>query len=322
MRAPTVALVALLTAGCSAAPAATTPASITVSPHIPTAEPSPSSMPEPPSTDLGSAAWSTKAAGGGVWIQVDPPVDQLVKVDTATGEPTVTIDQGRGIGTDGTEVWVALGPGGLAKIDPGTGETLLAVSVPGEASYAALGAGSVWSTHGRDIGRWDTTTGELLAIIEVDGSEVTELLFAHDALWLTVKDDGVVVRVDPSTNEVVATIRTGAGAHGMAADENGLWVTNYRANTVSRIDPATNEVVATISGVGSGVGIAAGEGAIWVSTQREGIARIDPATDASQPVVDLPFEWNYGLAYDNGALWVSSVDRGLVYRIELVALDG
>ena len=59
-------------------------------------------------------------------------------------------------------------------------------------------------------------------------------------------------------------------------DGSGVWVTHYRGGTVSRIDPASNEVVATIEGVGSGVGIDAGGGAIWVSTQGLGISRIDP----------------------------------------------
>jgi YVTN family beta-propeller protein len=259
-------------------------------------------------------------AGGGVWIQVDPPVDQLVKVDTETGQPTVRIDGGRGIGTDGTDVWVALGPRGLAKIDPATGETLLAV--PAYADYAAVGAGSVWTEHERGVGRWDTATGESLAAIPLDVAEVTELLFAHDSIWITAKEEGVVVRIDPASNEVVATIETGAGAHGMAADETGVWVTNYQGNSVSRIDAATNEVVATIDGVGSGVGIAAGGGAIWVSRQGVGISRIDPATNKAEPVVSLLGQWNYGLAYDDGGLWVTSVEKRLVYRVELEASGG
>ena len=337
-----IGLVAMLAAGCSAAFAPTAPARTSgiAEPHTAepspgstvanppssgaaeprTAEPSPGITPaDPPSTDLGASAWSVKAVGGGVWIQVDPPVDQLVKVGTETGEPTVMIDGGRGIGTDGVEVWVALGPDGLAKIDAATGETLL--TVPADASYAALGSGSVWATHGDGIGRWDTATGELPATIPVDVTEVTELLFAHDSVWITAKEDAVVLRIDPSSNEVVATIETGLGAHGLAAEENALWVTNYRANSVSRIDPATDEVVATIAGVGSGVGIAAAEGAIWASVRGVGIARIDTATDEAQLIVELPGQWNYGLAYDSGTLWVTSVERGLVYRIELDQLD-
>lgn len=318
-------VVGVATAGCSAPPVGPgTPGATGSSPTTDATEataPDPTPVPTPsgpPSRYLGGAAWSTKVAGGGAWIQVDPPVDQVVKVDSLTGEPTVKIDAGRSIGTDGSEVWVARGPAGLVKVDPNTGEELLAVQ--GGGSYAAVGGGSVWSLHDGGIGRWNTTTGELLAVIAIDVAEVTELLFAHGALWVTAKEDGLVLRIDPATNAVVATIESGPGAHGLAADENGLWVTNYRANSVSRIDPGTNEVVATIEGVGSGVGIAAGGGATWVSTQGEGISRIDPATNEAELVVDLPFEWNYGVAYDDGVLWISSVEKKLVYRVGLADL--
>jgi virginiamycin B lyase len=225
---------------------------------------------------------------------------------------TATIDGGRGIGTDGTDVWVALGARGLVKVDPATGDTLL--EIPANATYAAVGGGSVWSTHEGGIGRWDAASGELLGVIPVDVIEVTELLFAHGALWVTAKEDWSVLRIDPESNEVTATIQTGAGAHGLAADVNAVWVTNYRENSVSRIDPATNAVVATIQGVGSGVGIAAGGDAIWVSTQSQGISRIDPATNEAVLVVELP-GWNYGVAYADRELWISSVEEGVVYRV-------
>src|SRR4051812_15380858 len=67
-----------------------------------TSTPSAATPDLPASIDLGAPAWSAVYGFGGVWIQVDPPVDQIVKVDEASGAVTLTIDGGRGaaIGPD------------------------------------------------------------------------------------------------------------------------------------------------------------------------------------------------------------------------------
>ena len=266
--------------------------------------------------DLGAAAWSTKLGFGGVWVQVDPPVDQMIKVDVATGEIAMVIDGAIGVTFTDDGVWVAMpAQQELHKLDPASGETLL--TVPGGGAYLASGAGSVWAVRVR---RADSASRPRIRredCRDIDrGPELTDIAVDDDGAWVTAKEDGKVFRIDPSTNQVVAEIETGAGAHGIVIDGSGVWVTNYRENSVSRIDPATNEVVATIDDVGSGVGITAGDGAIWVSTQGHGVSRIDPETNTAALVVELS-EWNYGVAFAAGELWISSVDRELVYRVAI-----
>lgn len=270
----------------------------------------------PPSVELGGSAWSTVHGFGGAWIQVDPPVDQLVKVDEASGEITLRIDGGRGVAVADDAVWVVVDGVETRKMDPMTGEVLVVVQTP-DANYVTVGAGSVWVPAPGGISRIDPSTGDLVVTIPVE-DEVTDLVATDDAVWLTHKDAGTVTRIDAATNTVVAEILTGAGAHDLAVGDDAIWITNYRANTVSRIDPATNTVVATLEGVGSGVGIEAGGDSIYVSTQYKGISRIDPATNVATPIAAFP-EWNYGVAYGDGELWVSSVDEGLVYRLDLPA---
>lgn len=267
-----------------------------------------------PSVELGSAAWSTVYGFGGAWIQVDPPVDQLVKVDAASGTVTLTVDGGTGAAIAEDAVWVTVGGRETRKLDPGTGEVLLTATTP-SAYYVSVGAGAVWVPAEGGIVRIDPESGAIVATIPIAAEAVTDLAAADDAVWVTDKNGGRVFRVDAATNTVVAEIETGAGAHDLAIDEHGVWVTNYRANTVSRIDPATNEVVATIEGVGSGVGISAGDGAIWVSTKGRGISRIDPASNEAVGVAELS-GWSYGVAYGDDELWVSSVDKELVYRLD------
>jgi YVTN family beta-propeller protein len=51
----------------------------------------------------------------------------------------------------------------------------------------------------------------------------------------------------------------------VATGFGSVWVTNYDDGTVSRVDPATNEVVATIEVGRHPDHIAAGEGGVWVA---------------------------------------------------------
>ena len=270
-------------------------------------------VPPPPSVELGGAAWSAKSGFGAVWIQVDPPVDQIVKVDEATAEVVLSID-GTGVAIGDGVLWVANGPAGeVYKMDPVTGEVLLTTAAP-DAYYVAVGAGAVWAPNPSGVSRLDPTTGAVIATIPV--AAVTDLIATDEAVWVTDKEAGTVTRIDPTSNTVVAEITTAAGAHALAATDGAVWVTNYRANSVSRIDPATNTVVATIDGVGSGVGIDNGDGRVFVSTQGVGISSIDPITNDVTPLASFP-EWNYGLAYsDTGELWITSVDNAKVYHLD------
>ncbi len=70
----------------------------------------------------------------------------------------------------------------------------------------------------------------------------------------TPKKPGSTVSViDLATMKVAATIKTGAGAHGVVIDREGrhAFVTNTFANTVSVIDIAARKVVSTVA-VGNG----------------------------------------------------------------------
>jgi virginiamycin B lyase len=272
----------------------------------------------PPSVMLGGDAWGAVYGFGGVWVQVDPPVDQVVKVDEVTGKVAVRIDRGRTAAIAQDAVWVATGSE-TQKIDPITGKVLLTSQTPG-ASYVTVGAGGVWVSNPDGVTRLDPVTGAAVARTALDVSEVTEVAASGDAVWVSDKVGGTVTRIDPATNDVVARMRTGYGAHHMVIDDHGVWIANYKANTVSRIDPATNRVVATIDDVGSGVGITSDGESVYVSTKYQGISRIDPGTNTASPVAELA-EWNYGLAYGNGELWVTSVDQERVYRMDAASLD-
>jgi YVTN family beta-propeller protein len=262
------------------------------------------------SVDLGAAAWRTTYGFDAVWIQVDPPVDQLIKVDAASGEITLRLDGATSAAVADDAMWVTVAGETTRKIDPVTGDVLASASTPGS-YYVAVGAGAVWVPDSVGVTRIDPASGGIVATIPVEGG-VSDLYVADDAVWITQKDAGNLLRIDPTTNLLVASLHTGAGAHAIAVDEHGVWVANYRAGTVSRVDPSTNTVIATIDRVGSGVGLTSGNGSIYASQRGVGIFSIDPVTNEATLIAST-HDWNYGLSYGNGALWISSVDAGKLF---------
>ena len=126
-------------ATASTLPASPPPDVTSTDPGPSTAAPSPA-----PLSVIWAHRWSAVYGFGGVWIQVDPPVDQFVKVDEVSGAVTLTIDAGPGAAIAGDAVWVTVGGAETRKIDPVTGEVLLVVATPGASTspWAQVPSGS------------------------------------------------------------------------------------------------------------------------------------------------------------------------------------
>jgi hypothetical protein len=84
---------------------------------------------------------------------------------------------------------------------------------------------------------------------------VTPLLVAvgSDAVWVAGSDssgDGTLVRIDPATNDVVASIELPYVPRAIAVSDEGVWTVGDGQPTdgaLSRVDPATNAVIANIA---------------------------------------------------------------------------
>jgi DNA-binding beta-propeller fold protein YncE len=311
----TVSLVVLVAGACAAAPPGATRSAPGSSPSMATAlgtaKPAfQRTATTPPVAivrefDAGGAGWGMTKAGGALWIQVDPPVDAIVRIDVESGAAAPAIPGGTDAKFGAEGLWVACCDG-MARVDPATGKETLRVGLDGA---FALADGWVWTLSGAGLQRLDPATGKSVgkpvASDPEDCRAWKDLIVAFDSAWLACKE-GKVVRIDASSG-TMTSIATGSGAHTLAVTEEAVWVTNYQANSVSRIDAETNEVV-TIEDAGSGVGIATGGGSVWAST-RTGIARIDPTTAAIVDTVDLGPGSYYELVWDDGIIWVSTRGR-------------
>ena len=125
------------------------------------------------------------------------------------------------------------------------------------------------------------------------------------AVWQTDWQRDALVRIDPVTDKVVATIPVGSGPAGVAVTAGAVWVADEHDGAMTRVDPKTNRVVATIPIGGAGDGgpqiMTAGPGGVWVDFPRLGsVVRIDSATNKVGLLVPL----DGPVASDGTQVWI------------------
>jgi YVTN family beta-propeller protein len=151
------------------------------------------------------------------------------------------------------------------------------------------------------------------------GSQPTALTVDEDAVWVANSGDGTVSRIDPATDQLVATIDVG-GQHSnidITSVDGAVWVTTA-GDLVQRIDSESNEVVATLD-VPAPIHPATGFDAVWVSDYDAGsVTRIDPATNEVAATIPVPGSEPHGIAILDDSVWVAMDDTGDVVRIDPV----
>ena len=186
-------------------------------------------------------------------------------------------------------------------------EPFRTIHVGGAPDRVVIGAGAVWVGDGGRISRIDPTTER---IERVPGA-ATPIAVGAGALWARAFDSvHTIVRIDPATNQVVATIDLGVDPGTIAVDGTDVWVADP-AGTVVRIDATSNTVRARIWIGSLTFGIAAGPDVVWVSgrsfdDRHAMLWRVDPATNAVVATITTPV--NCGtLAVDAGVTWVECI---------------
>jgi YVTN family beta-propeller protein len=130
--------------------------------------------------------------------------------------------------------------------------------------------------------------------------------------------DGSVQRVDPKTQQIVATIPSGVAntEGGITAGEGSIWMPSDAAGVLSRIDPATNKVVSKISIPPDSFTAAFDGGSVWItSTKNNLLTRVDAKTEkvvAKIPTGPSPRFLATGL----GGVWTLNQGDGSVTRVD------
>ncbi|HJW20969.1 MAG TPA: hypothetical protein VJ506_00920 [Candidatus Limnocylindrales bacterium] len=149
------------------------------------------------------------------------------------------------------------------------------------------------------------------------GQGITGAAFGEGSVWVTSATG--VIRIDPSTNAIIATVDLGPHPTRIAFGAGAVWVTITGGGQVARIDPGSNVVTARIPVGTQPVGITFAEGSAWVAVrQDQQLVRIDPATNRVSATVALALA-PLNVEATPGVIWVTS-DRGSGFSAESALL--
>ena len=131
--------------------------------------------------------------------------------------------------------------------------------------------------------------------------------------------DDELYRVDPGSNDVLASIDIGRPGAGVAAGKEGVWVVTGGGD-LQQIDTGTNRVRRSVPGIPRATGLALGGGFVWVSDAIQGVVyRVDPDSEQVD-TIHLPGGAD-GIAADATGVWVMDRSSGSVVRIDPTSED-
>ena len=328
-----VALLALAVAACAGPPPSGSPTAAVPPSPSPTTASADASASAPidivaagaTRIDLtGEPDW-VAVAGGSAWVAV---TGGIRRIDAATGEldglvpvPGV-ICLAMDVGLD--SLWAgSCDRHLLARIDPlvGSLDTPF-IDLPVDALQAE---GSVGVGEG---GAWLVSTDHELLFLNPITNRVDDRWPLPDgaaavraglgAVWVTVADEGELLRMDPADPRTARSIVVGEGPRFLAIGEDAVWVMNQADGSVSRV-AADGSVVATVKVSDAPIGggdIAVGGGIVWVRTEQDLVVGIDAATNEVSHRYGPP-SGSGSVATDGDVVWVTAHDTSSLWRLPL-----
>ena len=136
------------------------------------------------------------------------------------------------------------------------------------------------------------------------------------SVWIGRNDRQAVLRLDPASGRVTATIPVGFHVFNLAADATSVWVVSFEDNMLARIDATTNAVTLRESLLHAPSGVLIDDGSVWISRSGNAtVVRLDAITGAQEAEVavggrPLP------LAAGAGSIWVRNEQDSTVSRID------
>jgi streptogramin lyase len=125
-----------------------------------------------------------------------------------------------------------------------------------------------------------------------------------------------LLRIDPSTNELVAAIAMPQPLDQIIAGPEAVWVSGFDprvGGVIYRINPATGEVSDVIEDAGAPMAL--GDGVLWASrhdakAEESSLLRLAAATGRVEAVVPLPITFpSFDVEVGEGSVWVRSSEQ-------------
>lgn len=143
------------------------------------------------------------------------------------------------------------------------------------------------------------------------------MVSAARSIWAAEPDASEVVRLDPTSGQIIERIPVAGTPSALTAGGGAVWVTSVPGPKVDRIDPVTDSVTLSIPLAGARASaVAFGFGLLWVAdTTDETLLGFDPLTGALRHSFPLDIQPS-ALAVGAGAIWAADYGAGLVARID------
>jgi virginiamycin B lyase len=230
--------------------------------------------------------------------------------------PTAIVASPSASATAGAQSSASIPPGAqiAARID---------VGVSDGPRWFASDNRSLWVHQDSSLVRLDLATSAIAGQVLTNPIDYGYATTGAGALWQTDFDRDVLLRIDPATGKVVASIPlpVGSAPEGVAVTPGAVWVADHHGGAITRVDPKTNRVVATIpigpTGADGPLTMAAVPKGVFVDVPNMGsMVRIDPATNkvAGLSLPDGP------VASDGAEVWIG-VGAGPNGLPEVVRVD-
>ena len=213
-------------------------------------------------------------------------------------------------------VWVSNRPtNSVHRLDPKSDKFVTVTVGTSPCSGLAAGFGSIWVPNcgdrtgaGKSVSRVDMKTNTVIATLPIGPAQSEGgVATGGGSFWMVSDQKGILSRVDPATNKVIAEITVPEKSAAVNFGEDAAWVTTPGANQLTKVDAKTNQVVATIE-VGKGPRfLTVGAGSVWTLNQGDGtISRVDGKTGKLIANIEAGIPGGGGeIAFGEGFVWVT-----------------
>jgi sugar lactone lactonase YvrE len=285
-----------------------------------------------------SAAPTPAASATAVATAIAPsPVESIsaLSASVVSSTPLDIFPDGPAVGSNALWYWDGEA-GRVVRLDATDGRAVATIAIgdPNVGPYGtpktvAAAGDIVWVTDPSkySVVRIDPKTNTVVspifleAVINGTGATASIVPFGlaidGSALWVSDFDQGVVIRVDPSSKSVTNVVTGLDHPEGIAVGFGSIWVVEHRTGTIARIDRTTATVTDRIALPGTGDqavcgmcvdNVMAGHDSVWVPLNfGHGVARIDPTTNAVSATISLDGDADT-VAEGNGAIWSAAWD--------------
>jgi streptogramin lyase len=227
--------------------------------------------------------YAIAAGEGAVWaVERGSSVHRFPPAGAAS--TPFTVGESAYLWTAAGSVWVADDVSSeLVRWDPAARRVVAEIPTGSGTSALVVAGSRGWFLDHRDatLQALDVGANTARVLTRLPGDAPERLVLAFGSLWVTGRGTDLL-RVDPNTGAVLATVDVGAGAIDLVASAESIWVfapTDAddrrgwpQLERMLRVDPASNAIVETIRPTARVMvtGVANVDGTAWLSDVIEG----------------------------------------------------